>query len=393
MASVLAWLHHSEEEKRQTHDFLQLFRETDTRDELGLGAIRDSLADLLFPGLSTIQTKARYFLLVPWCALELERRQTRSATAAIEMRKIEAHLIKALREGSSGTGVIGIDAGAAVKRLPSEVYWAGLRSFGISKETGSPGDYFRSLDSLYRAKEGRRSDADEQSDAKMGSWHSNLPDAPKDLFTTASLDLTKPEAEYLRDRITLVQHESLLAHLIRSEAQTDGFELAWEVPESGLANPTLRTWIDCAHGFSATMQGAAIFYNKLLATASGNEDRIAEYEEWWEEWVQHPTRASQTQRWSLDELWAVTQHSNIRRTAKNFVTRWVNIVQSGTFDEPTIRRLITERERQLKGSQARLGNPRALERWSGNAGTRQLDYRWPTARTVISDIQAGLHNA
>ena len=141
------------------------------------------------------------------------------------------------------------------------------------------------------------------------------------------------------------------------------------------------------------MQGAAIFYNKLLATASGNEDRIDEYEERWEEWVQRPTRASQIQRWSLDELWAVTQHSNIKRTAKNFVTRWVNIVQSGNFDEPTIRRLITDRERQLKGSQARLGNPRALERWSGNAGTRQLDYRWPTARTVISDIQAGLHSA
>lgn len=37
---------------------LPLSRERDTRDKLGLGGIRDTFADTLFPGTSTIQTRA-----------------------------------------------------------------------------------------------------------------------------------------------------------------------------------------------------------------------------------------------------------------------------------------------------------------------------------------------
>lgn len=40
-------------------EVIDLFREHDTRDELGLGVICDALADLLFPGTSTLQTRAR----------------------------------------------------------------------------------------------------------------------------------------------------------------------------------------------------------------------------------------------------------------------------------------------------------------------------------------------
>lgn len=41
---------------------IDLFDEKDTRDELGLGAARDALSDLMFPGTSTIQTRLRYML-------------------------------------------------------------------------------------------------------------------------------------------------------------------------------------------------------------------------------------------------------------------------------------------------------------------------------------------
>jgi len=47
-------------------DVINAFSEKDTRDELGFGSVRDAFADTLFPGTSTIQTRARYFLFVPW---------------------------------------------------------------------------------------------------------------------------------------------------------------------------------------------------------------------------------------------------------------------------------------------------------------------------------------
>ena len=51
---------------------MPLFGEHDTRDELGIGSVRDAFADTLFPGTSTITTRARYFLLVPWTYQRLE---------------------------------------------------------------------------------------------------------------------------------------------------------------------------------------------------------------------------------------------------------------------------------------------------------------------------------
>ena len=48
--SQFAWLDYSEHERRKMLDIVDLFREHDTRDELGIGSVRDTFADLFFPG-------------------------------------------------------------------------------------------------------------------------------------------------------------------------------------------------------------------------------------------------------------------------------------------------------------------------------------------------------
>ena len=52
--------------------------------------------------------------------------------------------------------------------------------------------------------------------------------------------------------------------------------------------------------------------------------------------------------------------------------------------------LITAREQRLKGPLARLHNPRALERWSGESGVGRLTYRWGNAQRILVDILNGL---
>ena len=66
MLSTFTWLDYSEQERRRALDVISLFKLQDTRDELGLASIRDAFAEQFFPGTTTIQTRARYFLL---CAL------------------------------------------------------------------------------------------------------------------------------------------------------------------------------------------------------------------------------------------------------------------------------------------------------------------------------------
>ena len=93
MPSTFTWLDYSEQERRRALDVISLFKLQDTRDELGLASIRDAFAERFFPGTSTIQTRARYFLLVPWLCRELERRHVSSDRAPQRLRRFEEALI------------------------------------------------------------------------------------------------------------------------------------------------------------------------------------------------------------------------------------------------------------------------------------------------------------
>lgn len=57
MVSALAWLDVSREEQRRVREMLQLFAQTDSRDEMGVGQIRDVFSELLFPGTSVLLTR------------------------------------------------------------------------------------------------------------------------------------------------------------------------------------------------------------------------------------------------------------------------------------------------------------------------------------------------
>jgi hypothetical protein len=46
----LTWLAHDEAERRRMHEVVELFREQDTLDNLGVGAVRDAFSNLLFSG-------------------------------------------------------------------------------------------------------------------------------------------------------------------------------------------------------------------------------------------------------------------------------------------------------------------------------------------------------
>ncbi len=123
MPSTFTWLDYSEADRRKMLDVINAFREKETRDELGFGSVRDAFADSLFPGTSTIQTRARYFFFVPWIYLRLERDRVPPSDIARQARRDEVRLIEALLRGGEtgqGDGVIGQHV--ALQRLPSNVY-------------------------------------------------------------------------------------------------------------------------------------------------------------------------------------------------------------------------------------------------------------------------------
>lgn len=116
-----AWLDSSPEDRRRVLDALEQFKDSDSRDELGLAAIRDGFANHFFPGTGTLQTRAGYFLFVPWLYLDLHRRKVNHDTVATVGRRDEIKLVNALLASDDDDGVIGKVARDKLKRLPQRL--------------------------------------------------------------------------------------------------------------------------------------------------------------------------------------------------------------------------------------------------------------------------------
>lgn len=400
MASTFSWLDYSARERRKMLDVIDLFGEQTTRDELGLGAIRDAFADLLFPGTSTIQTRARYFLFVTWMYLSLERKGVGSAQIARRARREEEALIAGLLEGGEKGGVIGRRAGKGLKRLPSSIYWQGLGVWGIRLFPGSQDQYHRRLDRFHAspARMDRNEDGEPLDGGRDRNWHLGVPTAPEGFPGKATFDLTGEEAEYLRERVLARVPHTMLSFLLDRGDPAEASDFPWQHPQFAELPPHVREQLDHARLFSEAMHGAALLYNLMLSEERGNEDWEGGYGDALRTWAAEiEARKAALSGWDIARFWQIVAAGGGRVTppARAFVERWISLCLSPGGAESaaraqTPRRLVRERERSLKGTLARLENRRALELWNGAAGAAALDYRWPNAHRIVTDIQAGL---
>ena len=408
MASVIGWLDHSEEQQRKMREVIDLFSETDSRDELGIGAVRDAFSDLLFPGLSTIQTRARYFFFVPWVYLDLERRRVPAGQIAQKARQRQIELIYALEAGGESGGVIGIDARERLKRLPESVYWNGLGVFDLRRYQGGLGDYRRSIGRFYRQVDAFAGYEAEQIDIERPTnWHPALPPRPDGLFEETTLALTGEEAHFLRERIVTADPGSLLAHYLLAGQPVEGtIALPWDgVDFDGLPDELARR-VRYGRWFSELFWGAALLYNLLLAEEatrrelqSGGAERVDHYRDRLDDWVGLvAARRSEFEAVQRDDFWRVVSHTGARVTDKTrrFLDQWFDLALAPGGSVATNRsahQLIGDREQGLKRGLARLGNPRQLEIWGGVSGAGQLNYRWGTGQVIVNDIIDGLTDA
>ena len=73
-SAVIVWLDYSQADQRPAREIAAMFSHAESRNEPGLGQIRDALSDTLFPRTSVLLTRARYLLFVPWIYREDARR-------------------------------------------------------------------------------------------------------------------------------------------------------------------------------------------------------------------------------------------------------------------------------------------------------------------------------
>ena len=147
--SAFVWLDYSERERRKMLDVVDLFGEHDTRDELGIGSVRDAFADMLFPGTSTIMTGARYFLLVPWTYQRLERSRVGSQKWRRSRGGAELNLVEPVERSDDNDGNIGQSGENGPETSSQQRLLAGADCMGIRSFNGAQVQSHRSLDRYY----------------------------------------------------------------------------------------------------------------------------------------------------------------------------------------------------------------------------------------------------
>lgn len=395
--SFLSWLDYSDRERRETLDVIDLFREAETVDELGLGTIRDAFADHLFPGTSTIQTRAGYFLFLPWTFLRLEKKKTSSAEMTGRSRVMQGRLRDALVATGGQTGVIGERAGVHIQRLPSSVYWQGMRKWGILLYPGSEDRYYRSLDGYHRrvAHMERSDDGEPVGEVTPPNWHPRLPEAPPDFPEDVTFEMKAEHAEYLAERILTRVPDSLLAEFIRRRILAKDSPYPWEHSIASDLPNAISEVLTHAQCFALSMHGAALLYNLILSELSLREDLQEAYrEELAEWWTEVQARHQLLEEWNTDQFWAKLGKMNARIPVptERFVRDWLESLfhaasPTTLVDAKASRDMIAQRERHLKHSRARVDNAHARELWQGRSGAARLDYRWNRpVKTIIDDI-------
>jgi hypothetical protein len=402
MPSQFGWVDFSERDRQRILNTVNLFRMQDTRDELGIGSIRDAFADHFFPGTSTIQTRAKYMLFIPWVYLDLERKKVSSSEIAQRARNLEVRIIKSLLDNGETEGVIGKEVGKDLVRLPSSIYWAGLGHWGIRIFPGSQEEYHRRLDQFYLQGSLRKDRAFEEGESRpsMENWHPGLPENSGNYIEKAHLTLSRKEAEYLYERILMRHTDSLLAKILQHSQDSLKVDFLWE--HSGLPSytPRLQEEILQARNFSQAIHGAALIYNYLLAKARSSEDWSKKYEGKFLEWT-----GNLTSRWEdlsywfahIQDFWNSYPLLPARLTppTKTFVNEWLHQIfdysnPETLYKRPEVINLIIDRETYLKKGRARLKNPEALKNWGGDSGSQPLNFRWGNASVIINDILEGL---
>ena len=392
----LGWIDFSDSDRKKTMDVLRLFQEQGAVDELGIGVIRDGFANYFFPGTSTIQTRAKYFFIIPYAMMDTVRDTHVSSVqqALRRLDELEKESAVILKKNSDEQGIIGATVLPKwVVRTPSTIYWNGLRTLGIFNaglfQNISISEYFRLAIKLREEKKAsilgnRKEDAEENNkdDVDAGDflfrnfWH--LPYV-KNWKDELSINLTPNEADYLAIKIKESNPKSVFAFVIRENIDIEQYvhfssfscDLKQKLDEEN------ASMMELADRFNDFISIAQIRYNLMLS--EGRNDTAQTL------WEDVKSRASEyADSVDLEAVFGCLRLHN--KDLKKFLECFKNAVIRGDWDVADHE--ILKQEVRIKGARAKLKNKSKYpeDKWIGGY---KLDYRFTDARRLIMDIRKG----
>jgi hypothetical protein len=394
----LGWIDFSKAERNKVLTVLDMLSEDGTLDELGIAPVRDGFSNIFFPGTSTIQTRAKYFMIVPYALRDLERGNITSMNQFLEaFDRIERSCGERFRANKpDDTGIIGsrsLASGKWVKRTPADIYWAGLRSYDIFRGGKlSLSEYARAVCSEKGQKSnlvklGNRNDNAEENEADdkragdVKSYHYwNIPTYKADWMDSLVMEMSEEEASFLKKQIILTSKNSIFAYSLEHGIKeildiSDFHELGTIIgkyPDEMQAD----YWL--AEQFSEFNFVLRILYNIVLSDGK-NEDA----NELFDEYRDHLQEISEL------DLEAVFERTGTKHNTQmcSFLHNAKKAMQEQDIDR--LKMLISQREKSLKTvSRARTAHPGNFDETAWYGGGR-LGYRFGNAKQLMNDIFTG----
>lgn len=392
----LGWIDFSKEDRQKAFDVINLLSEPGAVDELGIGIVRDAFSNYFFPGTSTIQTRAKYFLIISYLLKEAIEgaygKDVNQILRDIDLKEKKCAL-QLLANNPDAEGIIGkrVLPNGWVARKPSDIYWSGIRTYGIFKDSlltipeyinislklkeqknnmkvGNRGDDTAETD---------RDDIDAGDNNKIHLW--DLPIYKNDWDNGLSIDLTLEEANFLSKQIQKTVPNSLLAYILKEHIDLekyDGFNsLAMDL--SNKVNDDLSYMMKLACDFNELIYMARVRYNIILSEGR-NEVALREWD----------ILATDCKQRANADLIAIFESLRLINP-KTFV--FLKKIQEAFLNEDfeLVDNIIRKREIQLKGvNRAKLNRTSEYDpsRWIGGGW---LDYRFTNAKRIINDIYYG----
>jgi hypothetical protein len=403
----LRWLSSSSAEITRARAVLEALRTPGVIDELGFLMLNAAFAEHLYPGVTTIMSRARYLVFVPALYRYLE--QSKDLIVGKDpdrvARRVQFDLCKALAKNEES--YIGRDKGLEIVRTPAAVYWSALSALGIATRRISEATYQRQLAAgqfapgIIKDDDTAAHDEEEQS-----LWTPLLKVShvmPGGKFPdTTSFKLRKSEALFLQARYAALKadgHENLVSRMVTLGHQygapsLKAIEYAWNVPG---CPASMQTILDHGKRLSLLARGTTLQYYRMLIEKKGESDPGVEdaFVKWWIE--ANASLAS----WKLEDFFGLMVKWEAGRKLKDreFITSWIERSQAARtgralLADRSAQMIIRRREDIVRPGKQRLRNKQHLASWrlpnGYSAGFYQLDYRHSVGCQIALDIVEGL---
>ena len=412
----LGYINFSSEEQLKMRQVIQAIQEHQAIDELGLGRIRDAFSNKLFPGISTLHKRAKYYAILPSLFWEAEKGLYKSANEVrAKVLNLEIMLTRQLLRGTDSinnwgiTGSSVVDAAEVensryVKYDPVYIYYGALVSYGMILTSSNIYSLIYERSKTFRKQPPKYISQDEEKemgDSELLSGNYQIFDCGGlsytfDGYSPINIDLTFDEAKFIKEKIVVspIAKDSFLATILRDDypigpAQKSYFDLGelWKkyMTEEHYMIYTLSVRIS-KFQYLLRLVYNYVFYSRTDRTEEAQKD-FERYEQLKEEWKADICERSIFH--ALDFVGSTIQDNG----SIKFCKEACSLINSSSHESfLNLQEIIINREKQTKGSsRSKLANPnkyKGIDRIEAYF----FDYRWGTVYNIISEIKKGLSN-